>query len=103
MHVKVIMFQLLHAVAFIHSADVIHRDIKPSNILLNHDYTLKLCDFGLSRTLHDVVNPSKFVDDDTKALYGSFQQILQIGDAMQIRQAQHEVTKAFAAVRDKVN
>jgi len=74
------MFQLLHAVSFIHSAGLIHRDIKPSNVLLNHDYTLKLCDFGLARTLNDLVDPSVFIDDDTRALYGSFQKVMQTGD-----------------------
>ena len=66
------MLQLLNAIAFIHSAGLIHRDIKPSNILINHDYSLKLCDFGLARTLNGIVDPSQYIDDDTKALYSSF-------------------------------
>ena len=43
--------QLLCALKYIHSANVIHRDIKPSNILLNANCDLKLCDFGLARGL----------------------------------------------------
>lgn len=43
--------QLLDAVAYIHSCRVSHRDIKPSNILLKDSRTLKLCDFGMSRTV----------------------------------------------------
>lgn len=34
-----------------HSAGVIHRDIKPANILINKNCDLKICDFGLARSL----------------------------------------------------
>jgi mitogen-activated protein kinase 15 len=30
---------------------VIHRDLKPSNILINSDCYIKICDFGLARSL----------------------------------------------------
>jgi serine/threonine protein kinase len=41
---------MICAMNFIHSANIIHRDIKPANILFKNDCTIKLCDFGLSRT-----------------------------------------------------
>ncbi|KAA3682133.1 mitogen-activated protein kinase 15 [Paragonimus westermani] len=50
-HKKYIFYQLLKAVKFIHSANVIHRDLKPSNVLLDSDCLVKLCDFGLTRSL----------------------------------------------------
>lgn len=50
-HYKFIIYQILRALFFLHSANVIHRDIKPSNILINEDCIIKLCDFGLSRNL----------------------------------------------------
>lgn len=40
--------QLLEALAYIHSIDIIHRDIKLQNVLLNSDGTLKLVDFGFA-------------------------------------------------------
>ncbi len=42
---------MLKALKYLHSAGVISRDIKPSNILLNSDCSVKLCDFGLARSL----------------------------------------------------
>lgn len=50
-HVRYINYQLLTAVKFLHSAGVVHRDIKPGNILIDSDSSVKLCDFGLARTL----------------------------------------------------
>lgn len=49
LHVQYFMYQILLAVSYMHSADVLHRDLKPENILLNADCQLKLCDFGLAR------------------------------------------------------
>ena len=39
------------AIKYLHSAEVIHRDLKPSNILLNSDCVVRICDFGLARSL----------------------------------------------------
>ncbi|VDM30775.1 unnamed protein product [Hydatigera taeniaeformis] len=50
-HMKYITYQILKAIKYIHSADVIHRDLKPSNILLDSDCNAKVCDFGLTRSL----------------------------------------------------
>ncbi|NWI67280.1 MK15 kinase, partial [Todus mexicanus] len=61
-HKRYILYQLLKATKFIHSGNVIHRDQKPSNILLDADCLVKLCDFGLARSLsqmnEDQSNPA---------------------------------------------
>jgi WD40 repeat protein/serine/threonine protein kinase len=43
--------QFCHAMEHSHSKGVVHRDIKPENVLLSHDGTLKLTDFGIARTV----------------------------------------------------
>ena len=41
-HKQYIMWQLLKALKFMHSANLLHRDIKPSNLLLNSDCLMKV-------------------------------------------------------------
>jgi len=50
-HVILIMYNLLCALKYMHSLNIVHRDIKPSNILINKDCQIKICDLGLARTL----------------------------------------------------
>ncbi|XP_029521268.2 mitogen-activated protein kinase 15 [Oncorhynchus nerka] len=53
-HKRYVMHQLLKATKYMHSGNVIHRDQKPSNILLDTDCFVKLCDFGLARSLYQI-------------------------------------------------
>nr|XP_009292731.1 mitogen-activated protein kinase 15 isoform X1 [Danio rerio] len=53
-HKRYVMYQLLKATKYLHSGNVIHRDQKPSNILLDSDCFVKLCDFGLARSLYQI-------------------------------------------------
>jgi len=50
-HKQYIIYQLLKALKYMHSGQMLHRDIKPSNILLNSDCQVKVCDFGLARSV----------------------------------------------------
>ena len=45
------MYQLLHAMAYIHARHVLHRDIKTLNIFIARSDAIKLGDFGISKLL----------------------------------------------------
>jgi mitogen-activated protein kinase 15 len=50
-HIRYIIYQIAKALKYLHSGKVIHRDLKPSNILVNSNCSIKICDFGLVRSL----------------------------------------------------
>lgn len=55
-HIQMIVYNTIAGLSYIHSANVLHRDLKPANILINEDCEVKICDFGLARS---VVEESK--------------------------------------------
>jgi len=46
-----ILEQILSGLELIHAANIIHRDIKPQNILIRHDGTVLVADFGISKSI----------------------------------------------------
>ena len=52
-HVQYFLYQILKGLKYVHSANVLHRDLKPSNLLLNSTCDLKICDFGLARSVDE--------------------------------------------------
>ncbi|KAJ7897740.1 mitogen activated protein kinase tmk1 [Mycena leptocephala] len=51
-HCQYFIYQTIRALKFIHSAGIVHRDLKPSNLLVNANCDLKVCDFGLARSVY---------------------------------------------------
>jgi len=50
-HKQYVIYQLLKALKYMHTANVLHRDLKPSNLLLNSECLMKVADFGLARSI----------------------------------------------------
>ncbi|KAL6063003.1 Mitogen-activated protein kinase [Balamuthia mandrillaris] len=55
-HKQYIVYQLLKALKYMHSGEVLHRDLKPSNLLLNSECLVKVADFGLARSIASLQN-----------------------------------------------
>ncbi|KAJ1460794.1 kinase-like domain-containing protein [Pelagophyceae sp. CCMP2097] len=56
-HVQYFVYQILRALKYMHSANVLHRDLKPSNLLINSNCDLKVCDLGLARGVEPDLAP----------------------------------------------
>lgn len=55
--IKSLLYQLVQAVAYLHSKRILHRDLKPQNILITKNGCVKLADFGLARTYQIPLRP----------------------------------------------
>ncbi|QDV66108.1 serine/threonine-protein kinase [Crateriforma conspicua] len=54
----VMIYQMVDAVAYAHSHEVLHRDLKPENFILFDDNEIRLTDFGLARIEHGCYDDS---------------------------------------------
>lgn len=48
-HIPKIIYQLLVGLKYLRHVKILHRDLKPENILSDHNFNIKICDFGLAR------------------------------------------------------
>ena len=62
-HIQMIVYNVIAGLNYIHSANILHRDLKPANILINEDCEVKICDFGLARSVVEETKET-FMDFD---------------------------------------
>ena len=62
-HKKYTLYQSLKCLKYMHSAGLVHRDMKPSNLLLNSECHVKVCDFGLARSINEKTDYNPILTD----------------------------------------
>ncbi len=75
-HIKYIIYQLLKAIRYIHSADVIHRDLSSNNILIDRDSLIKISDFSFAISLNDQSENNFSVSDFVQSRYNRAPELL---------------------------
>ena len=64
--IKTLTYNILTGIKYLHSSEVLHRDLKPANVLINEDCSVKICDFGLSRSIAGYEGSKKYIDEEYK-------------------------------------
>jgi len=109
LHIQTVVYNLLCTINFIHTSDVIHRDIKPANILINEDCSIKLCDFGLARSIAGVVSASIFLTkknvkmtEEEKLASGDEDVDLKIGEEAPLEKKEESKKKEIQEITKKL-
>ena len=87
--IKLIFSQMLEAVGYVHSQNLVHRDIKPSNFILDKKGKVKLLDFGIAKQT-----------DVSSAEYTQTGTGMQMGTPMYMSPEQITETKSVTAQSD---
>ncbi len=70
-----ILKQILIGAGYAHSKGFVHRDIKPSNVIISNEGTVKIMDFGISKSIHEAKGITKTGTKLGTILYMSPEQI----------------------------
>jgi serine/threonine protein kinase len=62
------LLQVVDGMIYLHNEKIVHRDLKPENILVSTDKDVKICDFGVSRsmakTMTQVVGTARYMSPE---------------------------------------
>ncbi|MCL5028818.1 MAG: protein kinase [Bacteroidetes bacterium] len=70
-----ILKQILLGIGYAHTKGFVHRDIKPSNVIINNEGSVKIMDFGISKSIHESKGITKTGTKLGTVLYMSPEQI----------------------------
>ena len=93
-HVRLIMRNLLRGVQHLHGKNIVHRDIKLANILVDADCNIKICDFGLARTLD---RESGVVEGSRESVVERLLETKQARSKLERRMTAHVQTRLYRA------
>merc|ERR1712137_105762 len=57
---KHFFYQICRAIQYLHEKEIVHLDIKAENILIDNNFSVRLCDFGCARRLSKEKPPNSF-------------------------------------------
>lgn len=66
---------MLCAVKYLHACNILHRDLKPANVLINEDCSVKICDFGLARSIAGV-DSAAIANTTKKFIHGNAEEAI---------------------------
>jgi serine/threonine protein kinase len=67
-HIIIILYNLLCATSYIHKCGLIHRDLKPANVLISLNCEVKICDFGLARSIPEDLTSADNLANECKKM-----------------------------------
>ena len=71
-HLLVLTYNILCAMQFIHSANIMHRDLKPSNLMVDEHCSVIVCDFGMARSIESDAPVCKKLNSQQSTLSEAF-------------------------------